>query len=224
LHINDAKTGKDKIYKGNWIRSLLKDGNVPVMQVIEDGFGPGWKEREIYWIAQYRNSGANLVNLTDGGEGTIGYVPSQEARLQRSLKLKGRKKSQEHVLKVVAALKGKSLSKEHRLALSESTKGRVHAPEHQDHVTSALRSKSVERVSVETVINIYLDYKSVRGTGRSAPYGTNHSLSNKYNVPECVIREIANGRYWVIKCGEFKELIRKMEGERELRKCSLAGS
>lgn len=36
---------------------------------------------ERYWISFYRNLGVDLLNATDGGEGTFGWVPSDETRL-----------------------------------------------------------------------------------------------------------------------------------------------
>lgn len=39
--------------------------------------GADWIESERFWIAKYRNEGARLLNLTDGGEGLAGLPMSQ---------------------------------------------------------------------------------------------------------------------------------------------------
>lgn len=49
-------------HKTNWIKSLLRDGLKPVMDIFEECID-NWEEREKYWITQFNN----LTNLTDGG-------------------------------------------------------------------------------------------------------------------------------------------------------------
>ena len=60
----EMRTAKDR-----WIASLLRSGGVPVIRVIESGFGEGMAEAEQRWIAHYRKNGARLTNKTAGGEG-----------------------------------------------------------------------------------------------------------------------------------------------------------
>jgi len=61
-----------------------------------------WKnacELEIILISYYGRKDlktGTLVNMTDGGEGTLGRKPSIESNIKRSLKMTGRKFSQNH--------------------------------------------------------------------------------------------------------------------------------
>ena len=73
----------------------------------------------------------NLVNFTEGGEGTLGYNHSEETKKKIGLAnsggtswSKGRKFSKEHRDKISKAHKGKKLSKETRLKMSKAFKGR----------------------------------------------------------------------------------------------------
>jgi hypothetical protein len=60
------------------------------------------KERIVFW----RNAKIDLVNLTDGGDGTSGIKHTEEWKEKVSKKLKGRKMSKEARAKLSAALKG----------------------------------------------------------------------------------------------------------------------
>jgi len=80
-----------------------------------------WEEAcviEKYLISFYgrRNlKKGTLVNLTDGGDGSTGYIPSIESRIKTSNSLKGFKRTKEEILKTkqTKILKGsyKSISK-----------------------------------------------------------------------------------------------------------------
>jgi group I intron endonuclease len=58
----------------NWIKSLLKKNLQPKLDVIEEATEDNWKEREIYWIAFYRER-YDLTNISEGGTGgaTFGF-------------------------------------------------------------------------------------------------------------------------------------------------------
>ncbi|TAK97548.1 MAG: hypothetical protein EPO08_21150 [Rhodospirillaceae bacterium] len=120
--------------RDHWIKSLVDNGLRPGMAIIEVGSGE-WGRIERKWIAYFRFAGADLTNLTDGGEGALGRRHTEAARAAMSAKRKGRKpsplaiqrtkelrtgvkRSAELCAKVSAALKGKKKSPEHRTKLS----------------------------------------------------------------------------------------------------------
>jgi hypothetical protein len=60
--------GSSNTHSSRWIQSLKRTGLKPKMVIIEDGLSEDqWPEREQFWIAYYREAGANLTNITDGG-------------------------------------------------------------------------------------------------------------------------------------------------------------
>jgi group I intron endonuclease len=65
----------------------------------------------------------HFVNLTDGGEGTSGYVASEELRKKRSEAQKGKTLSEEHKRKISEAQKGNTHSEETKRKMSISKKG-----------------------------------------------------------------------------------------------------
>lgn len=123
-HIQQARR-KDPTYRSNWIRSLLAGGLRPLVEIVEQGFGEAWKEAERTWIRHYRNTGARLTNLTDGGEGTPGVVRSEEYRKKISLRQKGRPANPEAIAKAAAKLRGRKLSAEHIEKIRLALKGNI---------------------------------------------------------------------------------------------------
>ncbi len=125
-HLLDAKKNKN-YHNVNWIKSLIKDNLVPIIESIEECALDKLNEREIYWIAFYKNLGYNLTNSTDGGLGHRGFKQSKETKLKRSLIQKELANkgfySLERNLKISNAKKGKSLSQEIKDKISNKLKG-----------------------------------------------------------------------------------------------------
>lgn len=68
-HICDVKKPRRTSHKVHWIRKLLREGIRPVIIRIETVDSVLGYEREIYWIARFKEEGHKLTNSTDGGEG-----------------------------------------------------------------------------------------------------------------------------------------------------------
>lgn len=84
-----------KTYKNNWIKTLLLENIKPTIHLIEEV--EDWKyacEVEKYWIKEFRAQEYRLTNLTDGGDGVIGYIMSEEAKLKLSKTLTGKVNSE----------------------------------------------------------------------------------------------------------------------------------
>jgi len=76
-HVRSAKRGK-RLPISMWLRGQLMRGNGICTKLLENvPSGVDWQERERFWIKHFRSSGANLLNLTDGGEGLHGHKFSQ---------------------------------------------------------------------------------------------------------------------------------------------------
>ena len=64
-HISHSKTHNTRIC--NWIKSLITNNLLPIIDIIEICNDSNWEEREIYWIQYYKDLGFNLVNFRKGG-------------------------------------------------------------------------------------------------------------------------------------------------------------
>lgn len=164
-HLSRAVTG-GRTHRDCWIRSLLSAGVRPTYQVIEQGTGEGWQDRERFWIARHKST-TDLTNCTEGGEGIPGYVPTPELRQKwsqmragvpyapgRRSAMLGRKHTPEAVekirqastgrkmpdsmkAKISAARKGKPLSAEQRERLVECHRGKTLTEEHRRKIAAA---------------------------------------------------------------------------------------
>jgi hypothetical protein len=76
--------GRPNHHRIHWIQSLLRQGKSPVLQILEEVTEDTWVERERWWISEMKRQGVRLTNLTDGGEGLTGFVPTEEQRRKMS--------------------------------------------------------------------------------------------------------------------------------------------
>ena len=86
IHLSSTSLS-NKTHKNNWIKSLLILDIIPIITLIEEASDECWVEREIFWIKYYRDSGFNLTNSTDGGEGMLN--PSEDTRNKLSFASSG---------------------------------------------------------------------------------------------------------------------------------------
>jgi hypothetical protein len=83
-------------------------------------------EMELIELYGRRDNGTGtLVNLTDGGEGSIGWVPSDETRAKIAKAAIGRMPSKEHRAKISEANRGRKLSPEHIAKVAEANRGKT---------------------------------------------------------------------------------------------------
>ena len=76
---------QQKSHKNNWINSLLSRGLTYTIKIIEEISDPSLlNEREIYWIAHFKEKGIPLTNGTLGGEGALGRVMTDESKAKMS--------------------------------------------------------------------------------------------------------------------------------------------
>lgn len=75
-HILDSK--KYNYRNAQWIKFLSKSYLRPEIKLVEE-CAENWAEREKFWINHFRAI-CDLTNDTDGGEGALGGIVSQESR------------------------------------------------------------------------------------------------------------------------------------------------
>lgn len=74
-----------------WIKSVVNKGVEPKIELIEEVSNDKWQESEIYWIAQFKAWGFDLVNNAIGGVGANGYRHTENAKFkiqQKAIKRK----------------------------------------------------------------------------------------------------------------------------------------
>lgn len=70
-HLKEAKRKRTR--KEKWIFSLIESGELPKLEILDIVPLDMWCYFEIYWITQFKAWGFDIVNGTDGGEGSNGF-------------------------------------------------------------------------------------------------------------------------------------------------------
>lgn len=69
-HISETNRQSTNLYKNNWIKKILRNGEKLNIVILEECTEINWVEREKHWIKYYRELGINLTNISDGGDGS----------------------------------------------------------------------------------------------------------------------------------------------------------
>ncbi len=130
-----------------------------MMTVCEEGVAD-WEASERAWIARFRADGAALLNATDGGAGSPGWVPDdafRAASAARSRARKGEKRSEESKQRMseaqlrneaaINAFRKRSQrpkSEETRRRLSLAQRGKKHSEESKKKMSESRQDVSEE--------------------------------------------------------------------------------
>ena len=89
-HSYAAKKPSPRLPVARWLKKHIEAGDPFHIKHLERvPPGSNWIERERFWIAKYRNEGARLLNLTDGGDGLAGLPMSDvhKAKIAAALRM-----------------------------------------------------------------------------------------------------------------------------------------
>lgn len=102
FHVDEAKYYTNrKSPKLNKIRKLLSLGLQPIVVKVEEGVSDAQAiEFECLLIAEIRDLGISLTNMTDGGDGAQGYRHTEEHKQMMRERFVGRVMSEEHLQKL----------------------------------------------------------------------------------------------------------------------------
>jgi hypothetical protein len=88
-HISQAKLGKVKAYRNNWIRSVINNGDkVEIIRLMEVENKEQADFYETFFIELLTLSNIKLCNLSGGGGGIVGFKFSEESNKKRSESLR----------------------------------------------------------------------------------------------------------------------------------------
>jgi hypothetical protein len=128
------------------------------------------KGKELEFISLYgridKNTGV-LSNMTNGGDGFIGYVPSKEKIEKHKLFMTGRKQSEEEKQKRNKSRKEYRHSEETKIKISNSHKGKKTSKEHLEKLKKGqilANSKPINQYDLEG--NFIRDWQSATIAGK----------------------------------------------------------
>lgn len=124
-----------------WVRKLLSLELTPRVEILEECLAEELNIIERFWIASILAAGGQLLNMTDGGEGTHGFHWSDEARKRIGEHHRGKRLSAEHLTALSVANKGKKLSAEHRAKIGAAHRGRIWGPDFRAKISATSKGR-----------------------------------------------------------------------------------
>ena len=139
-HVVEAKYYvKRKSLKLNKIRKLMRLGMEPIVVKVEENVSDKQAlDLECLLIAEMRDLGFALTNMTDGGDGAKGYKHTEEHKQMMREKFKGRIVTEEHRQKMC---KPKSEQGRKNIAEARLTTDYRPSEEHKQKISKALKGK-----------------------------------------------------------------------------------
>jgi len=219
---SNYKRANDKNLRSGYWQKILSKTEYRVDILFDDLTWEEACEKEKEFIALYGRRDLNngtLCNMTDGGEGTLGRVPTEETRRKigiaqkgkvnspetrkkLSIANKGRKHTAETKLKISETQKGKIISEETRIKSSKSRTGIILSPEHRAKISKALTGMKRPERSEEYRKNIskskiggkcYMSIKVIdKSTGKI--YDCIKDAANDINVKHSTLVSYLKGR------------------------------
>lgn len=144
---------KERTPKTNWISSLKRKGEKPVMQIVEEipnSNDEDWQEVERFWISYLRFLGCRLTNLQSGGDA-------------------GKRLSEETRLKMRQSSLGKKMSAASREKMRANNIGRKRGPHRPETIEKIRRSNMGKTRSPEHCAKLSASLKGIKQSKRRTP-------------------------------------------------------
>lgn len=103
-HIAQIKAARGyNINFSKWLESLISFGFYPMLQFVEKCHESEWKQKEQFWISEYRRLGHPLLNVSTGGFGKpmgISHPCPEWWKVEFGNRHRGKKKTEEQKRKI----------------------------------------------------------------------------------------------------------------------------
>lgn len=134
LHLWESRKESPRLPVHKWIKSINYDIQVDILASVPAGDVGSLHKLEVEYIKEAKANGYSLLNLTDGGEGTLGYSEPLEIRKKRSENMKGEKNPRfgakwdddlrQKIMNALPDQSGKN-NPRHGVTLSDETKKKI---------------------------------------------------------------------------------------------------
>jgi hypothetical protein len=201
-HVRDSHKlpqGKTIRYVHRWLLLLERQNLSPEIWQLADVGDTDGCEAEKIWIQFFRDTGARLTNLTDGGDGTLGYKFDLGVVEQIAAKNRAHWKRPEYRAQQVAHMTGAKLSDETKQKMSEAHKGQKRSAETRQKMSQAASQHHATHphpgcaLTSEQVLEI-------RQATEDKAWGIFSQLARQYRVSNSIIHRVHDrtAYKWVI--------------------------
>jgi hypothetical protein len=182
-HLKTVTRPRNAVQK--WLRRMIDAGHeISIEVLIEDAIK---NADEVRLIAEYRAGGADLLNSTVGGGGTLGYRHTESERQRRADRNKGKRHSNETKARLSASLKAVPQSSAFRAIIERPKFGSENPFFGKTHSSSARHANGKARAKLddETVRRL----RALRAAGR-----TQDSLAAEFDISQAQVSCLVRGK------------------------------
>jgi len=186
-HLQPSQLNMYRSRKNSWIKGMLSKGFTPGLVLLSSVPSELQNEEECRVIKLFRNSGYDLVNGTNGGDGGAITDPDALARIR-------------------AAHLGSKRSDETKRKMSDSAKKRCSAPIERERMKSISNRKPPIRYGIDNNQSKLTEDQVLSIKERHSQGESGVSLAKSFNVTPANISSIVRGKTWshvVLKEREF---------------------
>lgn len=200
-HLYNAKNiKKNSTHCYCWIKGLLDNDQIPILQILEEVTEENWGEKEQYWINQF----TNLTNMIDGGKFCPMLIPEVIEKMKETKRKNPIVVSKETRDKLSAAMKKRSAEgrykkgwkqteewKKSRSKLSKELWENRNSEERKEIGKKITKGKYKPILQLDEKLNIIKIWSSI-GEAEKNFYGTNKGQIKKYMNNN----KMCKGFYW----------------------------
>ena len=139
---------KESSYKNHWLCTL---SSAPQSKILKECTQKNWQKEEKHWVAKMKEEGWTLTNMTDGGDGSNGCIPSEETRKKMSMNhVDCEGHTDETKKKISESLMGYKHSSETRRKMRRSQLGNRNAKGGKGFLGCGHSEESVEKMRISS--------------------------------------------------------------------------
>jgi len=128
-HVSDAR----RDFRNGPLQRAIKKYGSGSFKIKHIASARNWSDlcaTEVELVKEHQTRAPHGYNLTDGGEGIVGYIYAPELVARIAAKNRGRKHTPEAIALIAAASRGCKFLPSHGAAISAARKGKPLSPEH----------------------------------------------------------------------------------------------
>ena len=196
----------------DWLSQLRRLGLCPEMKILEETKADDWAERERFWIANLRETGCKLTNVSVGGYGALGVSPSPETRrrisesITRAWQDNPRSISSEHLAALVNGRKATPQPAETRAKIGQANKGSVRSEETRRRISEAKRGHKLGPPSMATRKKISRALRGENNGQAKLTWGAVREIRRRYAEGDLSLSEL--GRQYGVDTKQIHRVVR----------------
>jgi hypothetical protein len=156
-----------RTHKEKWIQKILSNNGKIIMEILDECEETISSEIECFWIHNLKSWGFNLVNSTEGGEGSSPMKGKNHSEKTKKLMSEIAKKQNGNF---GGQNKGFQMTEETKKKISNSSKGKIISEDTKQKISNSNKGKKKKPMSEEVKLKISLSKKGVPSNNKGKKF------------------------------------------------------